>query len=184
MQGPHGWIPVFVWIVAMFISVLAHEFGHALMARFFGGAPSVALYGLGGLTSLGLGGVSRGAHFLISAAGPAVGLSLAVLTAVVCFFVRGAAPVLDEWMIDMLWINVVWSLFNLLPILPMDGGQMLRDLLGIRHLRLCCWVGGILALLLTFWAVLRGQYFMALILLMMAVGNFKGTIQIQGGVQR
>jgi Zn-dependent protease len=96
----------------------------------------------------------------------------------------GLSPVLDLWIEDMLWINIIWSLFNLLPILPMDGGQMLRDLLGMRHQRLCCWVGGILASVLALWAIWASQYFMAVILVMMAVGNFKGTLPIEGGVQR
>lgn len=184
MEGPQGWIPVFIWTVAMLVSILAHEFGHAWASRFFGGRPAVALHGLGGLTQLGLGGAGRKEHFVISAAGPAMGFLLAGLTTVLFFFTRGLSPVLDEWIEDMLWINIVWSLFNLLPILPMDGGQMLRDLVGMRHHRLCCLVGGILASLLVAWAVLRGQYFMAVIVLLMAIGNFKGSLQIEGGVQR
>jgi stage IV sporulation protein FB len=185
MQGPHAWIPIFTWTLAMLVSVLGHELGHACAARCFGGQPTVALHGLGGLTMLGLRGAGRKEHFLISAAGPAVGFILAAVVFV--FMLAGAgrlSPVLDRWIEDMLWINVVWSLFNLLPILPMDGGQMLRDLLGMRHQRLCCWVGGILASVLVLWAIWASQYFMAVILVMMAVGNFKGTLPIEGGVQR
>lgn len=184
MEGPQGWIPVFVCIVAMLVSILAHEFGHAWASRFFGGRPAVALHGLGGLTHLGLGGAGRKEHFLISLAGPMMGFVLAFLVFLLAVFTHGRFPVLDDWVEDMLWINIGWSLFNLLPILPMDGGQMLRDLVGMRHHRLCCLVGGILASLLVVWAVLGGQYFMAVIVLLMAIGNFKGSLQIEGGVQR
>lgn len=184
MEGPGAWIPIFVWTVAMFVSVLAHEMGHALSARWFGGSPTVALHGLGGLTVLGLRGAGRWEQIFISAAGPAVGLLLAGVVLALYFVTRGVSPVLDAWINDMLWINIAWSLFNLLPILPMDGGQILRDLVGVRHQRICCAVGGILALLLTAACVWTGQYFMAVILVIMAVGNFKGTMPMEGGVQR
>ncbi|MDX6765438.1 MAG: site-2 protease family protein [Candidatus Methylacidiphilales bacterium] len=184
MQGPKGWIPVFIWTVAMLVSVLVHEMGHAGASRMFGGRPAVVLHGLGGVTSLGLGEVGRWRHLWISAAGPAAGLGLAAGVALLAWMTHGRSPVLDAWVVDMLWINVVWSLFNLLPILPMDGGQILRDLVGMKHHRACCILGGVLAVLLGVWAVLSGQYVLAIITLLLAMGNFKGSTQLEGGVHR
>src|SRR5262245_60868176 len=63
------------WVLIAFASVLAHELGHALSVRAFGGQPFIMLYGLGGVTTWRRRGeLTAGRRFLISAAGPAVGI--------------------------------------------------------------------------------------------------------------
>ena len=76
-----GWYPgvtakaFVVWLVMVPIAVLTHELGHAFVARSTGAEPSIALAGLGGLTTyVPPRPLSRARSFAISVAGPAVGL--------------------------------------------------------------------------------------------------------------
>ncbi len=146
-----------LWVVVLFVSILVHEFGHAFAIRYYGWDPHVILYGMGGLASYNPGytpsmasyrrkGNSTVAQIVISAAGPAAGLALAgivVLALVagnrsVSFFSMtvGRGPRLDWmtepqlfWLVqDMLWVNVFWSLVNLLPVFPLDGGKIAREM--------------------------------------------------------
>jgi Zn-dependent protease len=41
----------------------------------------------------------------------------------------------------MVGINIFWSIFNLCPILPLDGGQILKDILGPKRIKLTCIIG-------------------------------------------
>src|SRR5829696_3735594 len=134
--GILGWYPgvdvrdVVIWVVLATVSVLVHELGHAVVARSTGASPVITLAGLGGLTSyVPPRPLSRARSVAISVAGPAVGI------------VIGGALLLVAVMTDIqsdLWSRVIelgifttlgWSLLNLLPILPLDGGQTLRELL-------------------------------------------------------
>jgi Zn-dependent protease len=110
-------------VLGMLGSVLLHELGHATMAQTFGLGPvSIVLHGFGGITR------HRGSRqpwkdFLVTIAGPAAGLILALVA-----FLAIALP-LPELAQSVLWslvgVNVFWSLFNLLPLFPLDGGQAL-----------------------------------------------------------
>jgi Zn-dependent protease len=111
--------------VCITISLLVHEFGHALMARHFKLEPRILLHGFGGQTGHHPAGRDRD-EALIIAAGPLFGLSLGVLA----FLVLQYAPIQSENAYGALryfmYINFIWSAFNLLPMWPMDGGQLLR----------------------------------------------------------
>src|SRR5450432_3824964 len=68
-------IPVLaMWLVILFVSVMAHELGHAFMGIGFGLAPRIDLHGMGGTTSWRHKDVSTAKKILISVAGPAVGI--------------------------------------------------------------------------------------------------------------
>lgn len=117
-----------LWAVCITVSLLAHELGHALVAKTFGLSPRILLHGFGGLTQH-----QRAANAtheaLIIASGPAAGLALGIVTVGVVFVVGAvdlrSAAVLT--MVDaLLYINFFWSAVNLLPLWPLDGGQLFR----------------------------------------------------------
>jgi stage IV sporulation protein FB len=121
----------FLWVGAVTFSILVHEFGHALMARRFRLSPSVLLHGWGGLCAHQR--AQRDLHdVLILSAGPGAGLLLGGLTAAAWGILRLAAPHLLEAeplraaITYMLFINLFWSLINLIPMWPLDGGQLFR----------------------------------------------------------
>lgn len=114
-------------ILLAFTSVLAHEFGHALVARHLGvGVSGIELHFFGGVAKL-MGQARTARHEVaIAAAGPAVsfvlggvGLALHGLTGLGLFSLLG-------------WINLVIGTFNLIPAFPMDGGRIFRALLTTR----------------------------------------------------
>jgi Zn-dependent protease len=126
-----GWYPgvtakaFVVWLVMVPIAVLTHELGHAFVARSTGAEPSIALAGLGGLTTyVPPRPLSRARSFAISVAGPAVGL------VIVYGRTAGVPDGLATTIVNTaIFTTLGWSLLNLLPVLPLDGGQALRELL-------------------------------------------------------
>jgi Zn-dependent protease len=116
--GPLGGV---VATASFFVSILAHEFGHAIVARRYDvRTESIDLWALGGVARLDRESPSARADGLIAVAGPAVSLFIGVL-------VLGASYALRSDV--LLWvgfINVVLALFNMLPGAPLDGGRVLR----------------------------------------------------------
>jgi Zn-dependent protease len=116
-----------VWVACVFVSILVHEFGHALMARFFGARPSVVLYGMGGLCyydeSDRQGPWQRIAVLIC---GPGAGFLLAgILIGLYLVFNQTELGYLGNVIFeDLLEINIAWGIMNLFPIWPLDGGQI------------------------------------------------------------
>src|SRR5262245_21888224 len=145
-RGPEDWTRVAVWTAVMFISILVHEMGHALAGTYFGARPGIKLHGFGGLTYLPGGSFTRLQSIFVSAAGPAAGLLLGLLV----LFLAKLTP--ERHDLKMLWfayrqalyINFFWTFINLLPVQPLDGGQILREILGPRRLRMTAFIGGVL----------------------------------------
>jgi len=151
-------IALLIWIPAVFVSILVHEVGHALTMRRFGQVPQIVLHIGGGLTSAEpfwwgnrpvVVPLTPGQEVLISLAGPAAGFGLAASVTgiaaaaggsvgvtlllgilplpVVGFSVSlGIAALIAN---TFLWVNVFWGLINLIPVFPLDGGNIARTLL-------------------------------------------------------
>jgi stage IV sporulation protein FB len=120
-----------IWIACVFVSILLHEFGHIFMGRLFGARGYVILYGMGGLAVGSTESRRRWQRVLVYFAGPAAGLVLGGLVFVSTLFVlrKDSPPLLEALLLDLLVINILWSLLNLLPIWPLDGGRMSKEFL-------------------------------------------------------
>jgi Zn-dependent protease len=114
------------WLLVVFVSILLHELGHALAVKAFGHEPEIPLYSMGGLTSW-RGEVSAARHVAISLSGPFAGFLFGGLVYLARPLFESAQPhsLAHTAFRDLLWVNVGWGIFNLLPILPLDGGQAL-----------------------------------------------------------
>jgi stage IV sporulation protein FB len=128
-----------VFMILLFLCVLAHEFGHIFTARGFGvQTPDVTLLPIGGVARLERIPEEPWEEFLIAIAGPAVNVVIAF--ALVAFAganlaTQNLAAVESGQvaMIDRLAaVNLFLALFNMIPAFPMDGGRVLRALLSIR----------------------------------------------------
>lgn len=125
--------------VTVTVSLLAHELGHALMAKRFRLQPQILLHGFGGFTSHHPAERDRD-DALIVAAGPLSGITLGALAfgarlAVVDVMDPGRGQeLLYTFLTLMVQVNVIWTIINLLPIWPLDGGQLTR-LLALRLMR-------------------------------------------------
>jgi stage IV sporulation protein FB len=128
-----------IWVACFFVSILVHELGHVFMGRYFGSYGHIVLYAFGGL-AIGSNNLSRRwQRILVSLAGP--GAQFVLLAAVVTVgFLTGLKPatlriwesevpgLLEEAFDKLIFINLMWPLLNLLPLWPLDGGQITREL--------------------------------------------------------
>jgi Zn-dependent protease len=128
----------YVWCVfeylALFAIVLMHEFGHSLACRSVGGrADQIVLWPLGGVAFVDPP-ARPGATLWSLAAGPLVN-ALLIPVMFVClmltrsFHFQSTMPNLYELVLSLWVINLVLLCFNMMPIYPLDGGQILRSLL-------------------------------------------------------
>lgn len=123
--------------VALFAIVLLHEFGHSLACRQVGGSSNqIVLWPLGGVAYVDAP-ARPGAQLWSIAAGPLVNLALIPVFMVLPFLLQltGLAPDSDDfwnWLYSVSLINVVLLVFNILPVYPLDGGQILRSLLWFK----------------------------------------------------
>lgn len=120
-----------VWLVVAFLAVLLHELGHAVTARRTGARPAIALVMFGGVTTYAPPRpLSRLTSLGISLAGPAVGLALGGVLLLVGRTVDLEPGGLAEYtLVVAIFTTLGWSVLNLLPIVPLDGGQAMRELL-------------------------------------------------------
>ncbi len=131
-----GWtLPIVeqvLWVVVVFASILAHELGHALSARASGKTTHVVLYSMGGLTIFdeAMPVRLRWNRALIAVSGPLAGFMLAGL-AHLSLPVLGPTEsgILGALYFHLVWVNIAWGMVNLLPVWPLDGGQVARALL-------------------------------------------------------
>ena len=137
-----GLVPSTYWAAAvvatgLFLgSLLAHEVGHALVARRAGlRVRGITLWLLGGVAQLEDEPASPGDDLRVAIVGPAISLALAVGFGVAAAgLALLGAPALAVAVLGWLAVaNVALAVFNLIPAAPLDGGRVLRALLWRRH---------------------------------------------------
>ena len=144
-----------LWVAAVFLGILVHELGHALAMRYYGFQPEITFHAMGGLTSYNSSYqinhryLSNWDHVVIDAAGPLAGFALFGVIAVLLLFIgvnpigflfgdideqqRGSlfkflsAPVIVFLHLEM-YICLFWGILNLMPVYPLDGGQIAREI--------------------------------------------------------
>jgi Zn-dependent protease len=181
-----------IWVAIVVVSVVVHELGHAVMGKAFGLVPSIELHGMGGTTSfrapLKDGEPSRtklgtGKSIAISLAGPFAGFLFAL--SVVALELVGVHPnhPLAIHAVSLLFaVNIGWGIFNLLPMLPLDGGNVLKSILdratknnGEKAARIISMaVAAGIALL----AIVREQWWVLYLGVLFAFRNFQALRQV------
>jgi Zn-dependent protease len=136
-QGQSAYWTVSVLAALLFyISLLAHEMGHALVARSLGvSVEGITLWIFGGIARLGGDAATAGAEARIAIAGPIVSLALAVLFGVTTFGldVASGPPLIEAGCAWLALSNTTLLLFNLIPAFPLDGGRIFRAWLWRRN---------------------------------------------------
>jgi len=176
-------------LLAVFACVLLHEFGHSFAARRYGiQTKDITLLPIGGLARLERMPEQPWQEFVVAIAGPAVNVVIAVAIGAV-LYARGdfadflaapqearegllpipTAPSLQQFLLQLLVINVYLVLFNLLPAFPMDGGRVLRAALAVflpypRATEIAAGVGQVMALVFGMLGVMLGPNWMLLII--------------------
>jgi Zn-dependent protease/CBS domain-containing protein len=125
LHGDTRFVVAAAFVVLLYLSVLVHELSHSLVARGFGlPVRRILLYPLGGFSEIEREPQTPGREFLVSAAGPALSLSLAAVGYGLMQVVP--AGIAGTLVSQLRWANLIVGVFNLLPGLPLDGGRMLR----------------------------------------------------------
>ena len=156
-----GWISTqtftgcLIWAAIIFFSVLIHEFGHALTAVAFKQKAQIQLIALGGLTSYEGPKLKFFQQFLITLNGPLFGFSLCVLATLILRLDWSTSPTFFYVLKVTQLANLFWAVINLLPVLPLDGGQLLRIALeasfGVKGFKASLLIGAITAALFAFY---------------------------------
>jgi stage IV sporulation protein FB len=191
-----------IWIGVVFASILVHEMGHALAYRMFGQAAHVVLYHFGGLA---IPEVWNRRHLrplqrlLVSAAGPLAQLALAAavvaLLKIAGYYVpfplasvgaklglhggrHFASPLAYAFFDFLLYVNVFWPLLNLVPVPPLDGGQIVREgllALGVREAhRIAGVIGVVVGGAVAWWGYTRGETYLVIMFGILASSCFQG----------
>lgn len=121
-----GWSAGLIMALLLFASVLLHELGHSLVAQSQGiKVNSITLFLFGGIAAIEEESKTPGQAFQVAIAGPAVSVMLFFLLRLAASVIPDSNP-LSEMTADLSRINLVVALFNLIPGLPLDGGQVLK----------------------------------------------------------
>jgi stage IV sporulation protein FB len=203
-----GILRLLIWVLVVFVSVLIHEIGHALVMRRYGQPSQVILHAMGGLTvpeQVSWGGgwasvaLTPNQEIFISLAGPGAGFLFAGLViggikvsggSIIMGTLLGFIPmpvlvdlpiggsILNTFVATLLWVNIFWGLINLMPVYPLDGGNVTRYLLlktdprdGIRK---SLWVSFVVAILVGLGGLfLLGSVYMALLFGFLAIQSIQ-----------
>jgi Zn-dependent protease len=166
-------------VLAVFVCVVLHELGHSLQARRYGIV-------VRDIILLPIGGVARAEkipdnpkqEIIVAICGPLVNFALVAIFSIVLLIRGGSLDFENDFILNLLAINLALGTFNLIPAFPMDGGRILRGMLAtkmdyLRATRYAKNVGQVIALLFVVIGFMDSHFMM---LPLIAVFVFFGAI--------
>lgn len=196
-----------MWVIVVFVSIVIHELGHAFAFRYYGINSHIVLHTFGGLCipepapwGAGYANVSPGPReqIVISLAGPFAGFIFATFLIALVIITGGNVqsekflgfiplPLNPSFQFDnqflsifvamLLYVNIFWGIVNLLPVFPLDGGQVARNALLINDpydgVRKSLWLSVIVGGLLAVVGLFRGGIYMGLLFGMLAYQSYQ-----------
>lgn len=178
--SPQGLVLVLGTAALIAGSILVHEFGHASALRRYGHRPlAVELNGFGGLCHH-RARPTLSQDVVISLAGPGAGLLLGAGFYALSVMLPATTPWMLRGLVQVgVWINIVWSIFNLLPMKPLDGSHALYSGLRLklkarRASEIARWVSIATAGAVGAWALMSGQMIVLYIAAMSLYTSFTG----------
>ena len=171
-----SFIGTLIWVGIIFVSVLFHEFGHALTALAFGQSPRIELVALGGLTYHNGQKLSFWRQFFIVLNGPVFGFLLAVIATLLL-----QIPALSQGLIGSILsltriVNLFWTVVNLLPVMPLDGGQLLRIVLegifGLKGFKYAIFTSMLIATLISLFFFLTQDFLIGALFFLLAYQGY------------
>ena len=186
-----GW-DIAIWTLAAFISILAHEMGHALVARGFDASGvKVTLYGLGGVTTFThTAAMAPWRSLIVSASGSAVGIALGgtVWFAARAGLFDGSGSGVTVFINSLFFTSLVWGVLNWIPIVPLDGGHMVQYFIAIFSPKQAPLISQIITwiavVIIIPYAWLNGYQFGAIIVVMFAFAGLREYRQKAAATKR
>jgi Zn-dependent protease len=171
-----SFIGTLIWVAIIFVSVLFHEFGHALTALIFGQSPRIELVALGGLTYHNGQKLSFWKQFFIVLDGPIFGFLLVIIVTILL-----QVPAFSQGMTGSILsltrvVNLFWTIVNLLPVMPLDGGQLLRIILerifGLRGFKYAILTSMIIAVSISLFFFLTHAFLIGALFFLLAFQSY------------
>lgn len=168
-----------IWMAIIFISILVHEAGHAFSAILFGQSVRIELVAFGGLTFRKGPKLPLWKDFLVVLAGPLAG----ALLFLVAYSIYPLIPLRNN-----LWhyavqvtvtVNLVWTILNLIPVQPLDGGRLLGIILeaifGFKGFKIALVLSVVLGAILSLFFFVSGQLFLGILFSLLAFESYRST---------
>jgi Zn-dependent protease/predicted transcriptional regulator len=179
-----------VMVSVLFFCVLLHEFGHAFTARRYGiQTDQIFLLPIGGVAQLNRMPEKPMQELAVALGGPMVNVAIAIFLLPVIYFNHELGTFLSmfsmpasdvgSFAVQLCYYNIILLVFNMIPAFPMDGGRVLRALLGLRlnflrSTQIATRTGQIISLVFIFLGFRYGQYALSLIgIFVLAGGEFE-----------
>ena len=170
--------------VILILSLLVHEYGHALTALYFGARPTITLEAFGGNAHYNSFGITPKREFLITLNGPLLQSFLILFS----YLFLKSGVFTDYFYIQYflhvtMRLNILLCLLNLIPLAPLDGGHLLRYVLtrkfGARGTRLSILIGLACMIPLAPYLYSQGFFFFGTLLLIFGFQNFQTLRQLK-----
>ncbi|MCC5831844.1 MAG: M50 family metallopeptidase [Chlamydiales bacterium] len=178
-----GWIwtmtlaGALVCIAVILFSVLFHEFGHALTAMLFGQKTRIELAAFGGFTYREGPKLKLWEEFLVVLNGPIAGFLLFLIAFAIFQNVEIESPLLLFTVKFTFVANLFWTVINLVPVLPLDGGHLLSIILeaifGFKGVKLAIIVGLIIAVAISIFFFALGMFLIGALFLILTFESFR-----------
>lgn len=180
-----GWINTFtilgtcIWVVVILYSILVHEYGHALTSIIFGQKAQINLVAFGGVTQRHGGKPKLWQEFIIVMNGPLAGLllGLAAFGIQQVYLPPDSASVFAYMVRVTFYVNIFWTILNLVPVQPLDGGKLmsiiLESVLGLRGIKIALFISLILSAALGLFFFAMNAIIAGVVFLMLTFENYR-----------
>lgn len=163
--------------VILVVSLLIHEYGHALTAMHYGARPEINLEAFGGNAQYNNCRMTPKQEFIITINGPLLESVLIVIPYFLLNIGFSENTYVNYFLYKMMRLNILWCLFNLIPVSPLDGGHILKFLLekkfANQSTRISLVIGIAAALLGSIYFLLNSFYYFGGLLLILGFKSFQ-----------
>jgi len=180
LQSGYPTAQMLVVLAVFSFSILFHEYGHGLTARYFGKDPEIHLIAFGGYAAYNSVGLSERKQFIITLNGPVFTALLMALSYYILKIDIFHSYLIRLFLYQAFHLNLFLLCVNLVPLYPLDGGQLLRYLLTKKlgdenGLRISLIIGNVAAVLGAAYFFYTGSYFFAFFFLFHGFQNLQAS---------
>lgn len=189
LEGARSGLFGILSVILIFLCVIIHELFHSLVARSYGvKVIDIVLLPIGGVSEMEELPQKPKQEISVALAGPATSIILALIFYFAFAFLTPGMKSLKisifqgNLLLNLFFINLILAIFNLLPAFPMDGGRVLRGLLGLRMdflkaTRIAVGIGEVFAIFLFFFGLFFNPWLalIAIFIYLGAEGEKKAT---------